>query len=57
MILRTTPAVRSLLWLIPVVLLWMLVLSISSIGWVYQSELALWIEQIELLFPRLKENG
>jgi flagellar biosynthetic protein FliR len=39
------------------VLLWMLVLSISSIGWVYQSELALWIEQIELLFPRLKENG
>jgi hypothetical protein len=31
MILRTTPAVRSLLWLIPVVLLWMLVCDIPSV--------------------------
>jgi flagellar biosynthetic protein FliR len=39
------------------VFLWMLGLSIGGLGWVYQSELAGWIEQLQLLFPSLNRHG
>ncbi len=39
------------------VLLWMIILSVSSIGWVFQTELAGWIEQTSALFPAVEQNG
>lgn len=39
------------------VLLLMLVLSIGGMGWVFQNELAIWIEQLETLFPVVNRNG
>ncbi len=39
------------------ILLWMLVLSIGGLGWVYQTELAGWIERLGELFPVTNGHG
>jgi flagellar biosynthesis protein FliR len=39
------------------VLLSMLVLAIGGFGWIFQSELANWIQQLQLLFPAVVKHG